>query len=332
MAGILDSDWVRFLATPRAYYANKRADEQAAKLQGLLGQNQQQGPTMPGQGLLGANPPSPQFWMQAATIPGYEQLAGQQLGIAAQGDQRLAEQQQQQQWASENMTAAQAAQLALQSQKASQDYGIAQQNLARQWYGTQASAGASNASADLSRAKLGAENRKTGLLGGSLYDRLKPNEQVEANNEILNADTWATSAADVADWADKRAPGAAIPLAGTGEAAAFNTEWQTSALPAFMQIMNTGVLQPGERETLAEVIGSPADKVLTKSQVNVIKTVAQKVKDLRGQTYKKYDLQPKPLESGQSAAARTLGATPVGEVRPVGDLDQTGQWQPVKRY
>jgi len=339
MAGLLESDLVKFLAAPRAFYRDKQMLQAQQQFQGLLGSElgqQLQGPTQPGQdGLLGLREPTPQFWLKAASIPGYEGLAGQQLGITAQGGQRMAEQQAQNQWESQNLTAAQLAQLGLQQQRGEQDYDIAQQNLARQWYGTQASAGAANASADLSRARLGGEQQKQSLLAAPLYQQLPPAERLKATQELFTADTWAQSALDVADWIEKRAPGSALPAIGTAEADAFNTEWQSSAKPAFMQILNTGVLQGKEAEEIADIIGQPADKMLTKSQINVIKTVARKVQDLRGDRYKALGLQAPAQQVGGSAVARTLNqAQPQGAVRPVSAIpEQTPTiWNQVQRY
>lgn len=336
MAGLLDSDIVKFLAAPRAYYRDKTAQQSAEQFGGLLGTLQeQQGPSLPGQqGLLAARQPDAQFWLKAAQIPGYEGLAGQQLGIEAQGNQAMQRQIQGQDFSVNNMTQAQMQQLALEQIKANRQYDISQQDLARKWYGTEASAGASRASADLSRARLYEQSNKNQAIGGPLYAQLPPADRLKATEGLYNTDTWAMAASDVADWAEKRGPGAAIPIVGTAEADAFNTEWQSSAKPAFMKILNTGVLQGKEAEELADIIGQPADKVLTQSQVNVIKTVAQKVRDLRENSYKSLGLKAPEIKKGGSAASRTLsGAQPAGKVTPVTtfDDDQTGLLMPVQR-
>jgi len=106
MAGIMD-----FLEPlwSASYYTNKRTEDRAKEFKGLLGQYGQtdvQGPVQPG-GILQAPTLPPQFYMQAAAIPGYEQygLQGQQ------GQQAMERQQQGQSWQQNNMTASQAAQL-----------------------------------------------------------------------------------------------------------------------------------------------------------------------------------------------------------------------------
>lgn len=343
MAGLLDSDWVKFLAAPRAYYRDKAAQQSAQQFGGLLGTLEQQGPANPSDpgGLLAARQPDAQFWLKAATIPGYEGLAGQQLGIETQGQQALGRQMQGQDWEANNMTQAQLQQLALQRMTADRNYGTAQQDLQRKWAGTNASIGASNASAansgitaQLNQQRLLGEINKNNATAGPLYMQLPPEQRMKATQDLYNNDTWATAASDVADWAEKRGPGAAIPVAGTSEADAWNTEWQSSAKPAFMKILNTGVLQGKEAEELGAIIGQPADMVLTRSQVNVIRTVAQKVRDLRENAYKSLGLQAPALKKGGSAASRQLsGGQPQGKVTPVMDFD-TGEptiWQPIQR-
>lgn len=330
MAGLFDNELFRFLVTPRAYFAAQDQAKQTQQFQGLLG------------GLNGASP-NEQFWLQAAQLPAYQQLAGQQLGYGAAGGQAMARQQQAQDWSAQNLTRAQQEQLTLNQQKAERDYAIDQEDLRRKWYGTQASAASSYASADssnasraLSQARLEGENLKLQRERGGLLERLPPQNQLEARQDLLNKDSWAQSATDVEDWALNRGPGAALPLVGTAEAGAMDTEWQTSVRPALMQIMNTGVLQEGEREMLEQVMGQPADKVLTKAQQNVIKTVAQKIRDLRSNSYKAVGLQAPEVQRGGSAAARALsGGQPQGQLRPVQALPAPGEgtiWQPVQRY
>lgn len=343
MAGLLDSDWVKFLAAPRAYYRDKAAQQSAQQFGGLLGTLEQQGPTNPQDpgGLLAARAPDAQFWLKAATIPGYEGLAGQQLGIETQGQQALGRQMQGQDWSMENMTLAQQQAQQLARETAMRNYGIAQSDLSRKWQQTGASIGASNASAmnsgitaQLNQERLLGERTKNQIAAGPLYPQLNPADRLKATQDLYNNDTWAMAAGDVSDWAEKRGPGAAIPVAGTAEADAWNTEWQSSAKPAFMKILNTGVLQGKEAEELGAIIGQPADMVLTRSQLNVIRTVAQKVADLRENAYKSLGLQAPPLKRGGSAAARSMsGAQPVGKVTPVMNFD-TGEptiWNPVQR-
>lgn len=328
MAGLFDNELFRFLVTPRAYFAAQDQAKQTQQFQGLLG------------GLNGASP-GEQFWLQAAQLPQYQQLASQQLGYGAAGGQAMARQRQAQDWSLNNLTKEQQMAADLAQAKFGWDQQVDQEDMRRKWYGTEASAAASRASAGsseasraLSAARLEGENLKLQRERGGLLERLPPQNQLEARQDLLNKDSWAQSATDVEDWALNRGPGAALPLVGTAEAGAMDTEWQTSVRPALMQIMNTGVLQEGEREMLEQVMGQPADKVLTKSQQNVIKTVAQKIRDLRSNSYRALGLQAPEVTRGGSAAARALsGGQPQGQLRPVSVIPGAANpgWRPEQR-
>lgn len=342
MAGLLDSDLMQFLVTPRAFMARRNAAADAERFQGLLGEYQTQRAAQAGAqpgtgGLLDDSAPGAAFWLQAAQIPGYQAMANQQLGYGAAGSQAMARQLQQQQYEAGNMTLAQRLQAEARQRADAFAEQIGLSDLQRKWYGTQASAaasgasaGASNASQMLTMAKLEEQRGKNAKVQMPLYNRLTPDQQVKANSEMSNADSWASSARDVADWAQNRGSGAALPVVGTAAADAMNLEWQTSVKPAMMQWLNTGVLQSGEREQLEEIMGAPADKVLTKSQLNTIATISQKVEDYRGQVYENYGLQASPGKLGQSAVARTLSkAQPVGEVQEVQSLPAPSRgWRP----
>lgn len=326
MAGLLDSDWVKFLAAPRTYYADKRADQAAQEFQGLLGSLEQQGPADPRQpdgGLLAARAPDAQFWLKAAQIPGYAGLAGQQLGIDSQGTQAMGRQMQGQDFALNNMTLAQRQEQQLREQVAMQNYGIAQQDLARKQYGTMASAAASGASAQnsmitaqLNQSRLQEQQHKTGLLAAPVFDRLPAEQQVAGAEKLSIIDRAAAGAKDVANWAQNRATGSALPSAlGSSEANVFKQEWQFGVKPVVMQMLNTGVLQPAEEEMVQALIGKPDDYMLTDSQLNSIQNMMQKVQDRRADMYKSYGLQAKPVGLGESSAARTLS-----KGKPAGSL------------
>lgn len=341
MAGILDSDFMRFLTNNDSYWRRKDQAQAAEQFQGLLGSLEQQGPTQPGGGVLQARAPDQQFWLKAAMIPEYQQLAGQQLGYGAAGEQAMQRQMQQQQYEGGNLTLMQQMQIRAQQAQDQLAERLGISDLQRKWAGTQASMASSYASAansgasqQLTMAKLIEQQKKNQADTGNLYSQLTPADRQKANVQLLNADTWANAATDVEDWVQKRGSGAALPLVGTAEADAFNTEWQTSVKPAFMQILNTGVLEKSEAERLEEIMGQPADKVLTQSQINVIKTAAQKVRDLRQNAYKSYGFEAPAVQSGKSAAARQLSpAQPVGNVRPVtAPIGGDGSiWYPVQR-
>jgi hypothetical protein len=206
MAGLFD-----FLS--RSYFTNKRTEERAQQFKDLLGQQDTsplQGPVQPGQPLLGNRELSPQFYLQAATIPGYEQF-----GLQAQtGQQAMERQQQSQGWQQNNMTAAQAAQLAEQQRQWDNPsayqtgmLGVAQQNADTSAFGNynmtpyqQAQIGISQQNADTSAANAGSSGQYkppanymlnqtgTGLMPipGSAPD-VQQREKVSALDQGINA-------------------------------------------------------------------------------------------------------------------------------------------------
>ena len=136
--GIL-GNFLEFWADPGEYYKRREKQSNAAQFGGLLAQQQgapitlgiphpdqpQQGPG----GLLNQNQSvSPQFYLKAAAIPGYENLAQQ----AQVGDQSMARQLQSQDWNAQNMTAAQRASADLQQQQLAQQAAQEQARLALQ--------------------------------------------------------------------------------------------------------------------------------------------------------------------------------------------------------
>lgn len=338
MAGLLDSfiGW----ATDPDYYRNKRADKANEEYKGLLGTLEQQGPVQPGQGLLGMRSPDEQFWLRASAIPGKEDMAAQMLGYGEQARSAMARDQAGRDWSVNNMTLAQSEQQRLQELRAQQQWQAEQFRLQLEDQRTRASvansyagAGASDATRQLTNERIRGERFKNQQaeqgLTAPLYNSLPPVERQKANMDLLDSDTWAQAATDVEDWVDKRAKLTAMPLAGTAEADAIDTEWQSSVKPAFMKILNTGVLQGNEAEELRKVIGQPSDKMLTDSQRNVIKVAAQKVRDMRANKYKSYGFEAPPQSVGGSAFSRSLSpAKPVGKVIPYAPPSQPASYTP----
>jgi hypothetical protein len=342
MAGLLDSDWVKFLAAPRQYYADKRIEQGAEEFKGLLGSLEQQGPPDPSQpqgGLLAPRAPDQQFWLKAAQIPAYQALAGQQLGYEAAGQQAMGRQTQQQNWSTQNMTQAEFMRQRLAEAEAQAKYqnmqaelGLNSQRTAASVASGYASANNSNASAGLTGLKAVEQRNKNSLLGERpVFDKLTAQQQVEGNEKMAIIDRATAGAMDVNDWARNRATAAALPgFAGTSEANAMKQEWQFGVKPVVMQMLNTGVLQPAEEEMVQGLIGKPDDYVLTESQLNSISNMMQKVKDRRVDLYKSYGKTAAEIPLGSSAAARTLSrGKPSGDLndvttRPGGDTQRSG--------
>lgn len=337
MAGLLDSDLVQFLATPRAYMARRNALKDAEAFQGLLGGLQQQGPAQPG-GLLESRAPDQQFWLKAMQIPSYQDTASQQLGYTAVGQQAMARQQQQQEWAANNLTQEQQQQLAIAQAKAEREWYVDQAKLGMEGRRTDASvassyasAGSSNASAALSQSKLieqGLKNRN--MQSPVLYNQLSPDSKVKANQDLGIMDRFAQGAMDAADWAKNRPPTGL----GTAAGAAFAQQWQTTVKPAFAQAMAMGVIQGPEGEELAKIMGKPDSYILTDSDINVIDTAARMVMDQREQAYRNYGLQAPKQQLGQSPASKAVsankGAKPQGGVKPW-TPPAPSIWQPIDR-
>lgn len=322
MAGILDSDLMQFLVTPRAFMARRNAMEDAKQFQGLLGTLEQQGPVQPGGGLLASREPDAAFWLKAAQIPSYQDIASQQLGYGAQNIGALQRQMQQQQFARHNLTADQAADNDLAERQFGFRQYIDSADLARKQYGTQASAASSYASAassDASRrlSELNYADKARDYrikTQGTLYDNLNAPDKVKANDALSLSTGRAGAAMDIVDWVQERATGSQIRGIGKGLAPAMDAEWQLAVLPAVKDMMGAGALDNSEREFMASIIGNPGDVLSTEAGVNKLRVIAQKVEDERRRTFQKYELQVPELQKGQSAVARALSqGKPVGE-------------------
>lgn len=340
MAGLLDNDLVKMLMIgPQNYYQDYQKQKNREQFQGLLGTLEQQGPVQPDQGLLQPRAPDQQFWLKAAAIPGFKDIAGQQLGIDAQVQGAMQRQTQEQGYQANNLTYAQ--QLAEERQRrvAELNYGLAVQDNQRKLAGTNASiqsslasAGSSNASRDLTNSRLTEQNLKNRNATGTLYDQLPPAEKAKAQDEFMVMDGFAQGAMDSADWAKNRPPGGL----GTAAGAAFQQQWQTTVKPAFAKAMAMGVIQGPEGEELAKIMGKPDSYYLSDSDINVIDTAAEMIRQNRERTYKKYGLQAPKLVKGQSpasiATSANKGAKPQGNLRDWSPPTDTGTiWSPVQR-
>lgn len=313
---------LQFLTDNSGYWKQQREEKAAEQFSGLLGTLEQQGPEQPGQeGLLGSRAPDQQFWLKAATIPGYQDLAGQQLGYDAAGMQALQRQMQGQQWESENMTMAQRvqAQLAQRRDEFAESIGI--EDLQRKWAGTNASIASAGAAAQNSMqgamlkqlqavGLLNKEQAAADLAAGPVFNRLTAADQVKYGQQLLRNDAAVESANAVLDWANNRAQGGI----GTGKAGAFSADWKLATLPVLKDMVGAGALDEGERKWFEELAEDPSDKYLSQNQLNKMATIAQKVADYRGQGYQALGLKAPPVQ-GRGAVARALGAAPQGKLR-----------------
>lgn len=322
MAGILDSDFMRFLTNNSGYWEQRDRAKAAEQFKGLLGSLEQQGPTQPGQGLLGARAPDEQFWLQAAAIPGYEGIAGQQLGYGAAGTQAMNRQMQAQDYEANNLSMMQQAQLALQQKRDQFAEYIGYNDLERKWYGTQASAGAANASAAnsqmsglLSQARLQEQLQKNQNANGPLYAQLPPVDRMKVNQSLLRNDAAVASTSEVLDWVMNRDPSAPVRGIGTARGGAMAADWMLSALPVMKDMVGAGALDNSEREWMEGIVQNPDALHLTEKAENQFKLIAQKVKDYRAQQYQAVGL-PVPEIKSRGAVSRSQGAQPQGQLRP----------------
>lgn len=321
MAGILDSDFMRFLTDNSGYWKQRDQAKAAEQFQGLLGTLEQQGPVQPG-GLLESRAPDQQFWLKAAAIPGYEGLAGQQLGYEAAGQQAMARQQQQQGFEQNFLTKAQQVQLGLQARRDqfAQDIGL--QDLQRKWYGTQASAGASGAAAQNSQMgsllkglQIQAEQQKQQTAQGPLYGQLQPMDRMKVNQTLQRNDAAVDSTQEVLDWVLNRDPSAPMRAIGTARGGAMAADWMLSTIPVMKDMVGAGALDNSEREWMENIVQSPDALHLTEKQENQFKLIAQKVQDYRAQGYKSVGL-PVPTERRPGAVSRSQGAQPGSGLKP----------------
>lgn len=314
MAGLLDSDLVRFLVSPQSYYANQQQKQGTQQFAGLLGQLQQQGPEQPGQeGLLGMRQPDQQFWLRAAQIPGYQQLASQQLGYDTQGRQAEQREQSSRDWQLNNVTKAQQAQIdqgagSLQVQKdtAAQNYGLAQRRLALDQASTTQNIAASKANMKLTDIQTQAAEQGLLNLKGPLLSRLPADKQQEGWLALADQDQRVNTMTDVLDYVANKPTGGNIPLLGTSQAAAFDVAWQTATTPLFAEALKTGVINEGEHERLSKLAGDPTAWHLTESDRNALQTVLEIGKQQRDNLYQSYQVRPPELTVGNSVASRAL--------------------------
>lgn len=324
MAGILDSDFMRFLTNNSGYWEQRDKAKAAEQFGGLLGTLEQQGPSQPGQeGLLGMREPDQQFWLKAAQIPGYEDMASQQLGYTAAGSQAMARQQQQQQYEAGNMSLLDRSRLFLEQQRDSFAESIGIEDLRRKWAGTSASIEAAGASAQnsllgglLNQQRLTDLQNAAATRNGPLINQLPPQGQVDARVKLQTLNSAVDSAAGVMDWVKNRNPSDAVRGVGTGQGGAMLTDWVTSVMPIAKELTTgPGAVDEGEREFLMGIIKDPSSVVLNENTINQMQLINRKVEDYRDMNFNAFGL-PVPKKKGRGATARALGPEPQGELKP----------------
>jgi hypothetical protein len=248
-------------------------------------------------------PVPPQFYLQAAAIPGYEQLAQQgQVG----GHQAMLEQMRQN-FQQNVIPAAEQRRLELMQQEAERPYG---QMTAYQQRMAEIASQRDLMDFMLVSQKAAPEAPK------SLWDRLPPEKQATYGTELLGLDDQVASINNVVDWADKRAAGSTVPGVGTGDRAAMEAEWNLSVIPAIKNIMGSGALDNSERDFMQKLAGDPGELISTEASRKRFKVIASKVARTRENRYRALGLQPSPLPKAASAEVLGGGVVPQGELKP----------------
>jgi hypothetical protein len=318
MASFLDSTLGRVLFAGSEMDKLHQQEKQKAAYKSLLGQygvTEQPGPVG---GLMSDQPVPPQFYLQAAAIPGYEQLAQQgQVG----GQQAMLEQMRQN-FQQNVIPAAEQRRLELMQQEAERPYG---QMTAYQ----QRMAGIAS-QRDLMDFMLGSQKNQPEA-PKSLWDRLPPDKQAQYGTELLGMDDQVASLNNVIDWADKRAATSTIPAVGSGDRAAFEAEWQLTALPAIKTILGSGALDNSERDFMLELSGDPGAIFTTDAKRKRFKVIAAKVARTRENRYRALGLEPGPLPTAASAQVMGGGVTPQGSLKPYQPASPTAASGPIYR-
>jgi len=197
-----------------------------------------------------------------------------------------------------------------------------------------ASAGSSNASAARTRQGAGFDAQlQPGLLtnqrldaqikqgaankaGGTIWDQMPPTQQAEANQKLFNIDRQVASMEAVGDWMDKSGKA----LSSTDRTLA-NQEWQLTAKPMVMELLNTGVISnEAEAEALRKNLGEVNNFFdLTDTNKKLVKNLVRKAQQRRADTYSSYGRGAPPTPKASSDALfgnMETNAKPVGKVVP----------------
>ena len=267
-------------------------------------------------GLISGGPPQ-EFYMRAAALPGYQNLAQQ----AQVGQQALERQIQAQQWQENNLTAGQRAQIEV--QKEQQQWERDRRTF--EWNNPSA---VQQANIDQGRAQLGISAGQLGVAQGNLalnqqqfaaqqaaaaaakanpFFGLKPNEQIEFMDRVNTVDRAGAVAADLIDYYQR---------SGTGEVTlspidrnTLGVEWQGAMLPYLQQRFAAGAMQKGEQELFQELAGDPAKVFALKGkQLDLFKMWAADIDQTRNQLYGYAGVKPQPIQRGGSAFAKSRSA------------------------
>lgn len=257
----------------------------------------------PGGGLLSAGPPT-DFYVRAAGIPGYQQLAG----VAQTQQGAMDRQMQAQNWESQNMTLAQKAtnDLNIQKQQWEQErrdfeyknLSAAQKQSAAQGW---AHVGIAQQGQGLNERKFAWDQAKANL---PLAAQLPPQQRMEFVNNLSNLDQTAAIIQDTTDYLSKIGVGGKVM--DRGEVNNMAAEYRTRVVPYFQNKFEAGALQKGDMEFIESVAGNPGGwATMDSRQQQRLASLLQSVNDDRKQQYQMAGVQAPPVAPGTSAWARS---------------------------
>jgi hypothetical protein len=267
---------------------------------------QQQGGFRGAGGLLSGGPPQ-EFYMRAAQLPGYQQLAQQ----AMVGQQAMERQMQGQQWEANNMSLAQKTQLDMNAQQ-------------QQWQRQRQEFEWNNPSA-YQQASIEQDQARTGIAAGHLglaqqefalkqaqaqrplFEQLPPQQRMEFIQNVNQLDATARIVTDSLDYISRVGSGEKALDRGTVNA--MNAEYRQNVIPYFQRKFQAGALQKGDMEFIESVAGDPGGwSTLDSRQQQRLAGILRSVEDDRTAAYGMAGRQAPPTQRGGSAWARSQSA------------------------
>lgn len=266
-------------------------------------------------GVLSGGPPS-EFYLRAAALPGYQQLAQQ----AQVGQQAMERQMQGQQWDSNNMTLAQktAADMNQQNTKWEQERRqfewnnpSAVQNA--QIQNARANTGIAAGNLAINQAHLGLQQQKfqfdqTQAQRAAQFPALAltGQQQMDYRTNVSKMDRAAAIATDTLDYLSTVGTGAKALDRGTVNA--MRAAYEQHVVPALATMVGTGTIQQGDMEFIKSVIGEPGGwATLDANQKAKVGQILQSVQEERSRMYGLSGVQAPPIKPGSSAWARSRG-------------------------
>jgi hypothetical protein len=285
-------------------------------------------------GFRGAGGPPQEFYMRAAALPGYQQLAQQ----AFVGQQAMERQMQGQQWEANNMSLAQKTQLDMNAQQ--QQWQRQRQEF--EWNNPsayqQASIEQDRARTGIAAGHLGLAQQQFGLQQQQFglqqqqaqLERqfpalaLKGNDAIKYRDRLAQLDKAAAISTDVVDWLGNAQLGANV--FSRGDVKSMQSAFQTDVIPYFQQKFEAGALQAADLELIKNVMGDPGSWTsLNANQKAKVASLLTQIQDDRDRTYGMGGMRAPEIKPGSSAWARSARS---GNTGRAAELPPDIQWGP----